>query len=1286
MFHEGLEKNMRPTRRSASPDDAAARSHDTAAAHDSQHERRIALLSTSDTDLLSARASGSAWTLGNPSRLDIEVDLPDLLTDADLVVVRILGSRRSWEAGFAAVLDAGVPVVVLGGEQSPDADLMELSTVPIGIAAEAHRYLAEGGERNLAQLHAFLSDTVLLTGAGFEPPESVPVWGMPDRPDAPAADGLPRVGVLYYRAHEVSGNSGFAHALADAVDATGRAVGVPVFAGSLRSAPDELFTALGTLDAIVVTVLAAGGTTPGAVSAGGEDETWDVERIAALDIPVLQGLCLTWSRDDWADSDDGVNPLDSANQIAIPEFDGRIITAPFSFKEIDADGLPRYVADPERCARVAGIAVAHARLRHVPPADRKIALVLSAYPTKHSRIGNAVGLDTPVSTIRLLRRMRDEGYDLGPADGPIARFLELSDSGDEGTYADDTAAGDALIHALIAAGGQDEEWLTNAQLTDSHVRISTDEYVRWTADLPETLRAGMVEAWGEAPGELFVNDAGEIVLATIQAGNVVLLIQPPRGFGENPVAIYHDPELAPSHHYLAAYRWLARGFGAHALVHIGKHGSLEWLPGKNAALSADCATDAAIADMPLIYPFLVNDPGEGAQAKRRAHATIVDHLVPPMARAESYGDIARLEQLLDEYGNIASMDPAKLPAIRAQIWTLMQAAHMHEDLGLEQRPGDEEFDEFLLHVDGWLCEIKDVQIRDGLHVLGQAPEGEARVNLVLAILRASQVWGGEFGAVPGLRRALGLAEDAPTPEVDRVEALARALVEGMEERDWDVAAVPDVLAAAGLAPARAAAAGLAPAGAAAAGLTPAGAGDAGDAAGECDYDEVAQVLEFAAREVVPRLAATVDELDAVMHALDGGFIPAGPSGSPLRGLVNVLPTGRNFYTVDPRAIPSRLAWETGQAMADSLLERHVAETGDYPASVGLSVWGTSAMRTSGDDIAEVLALLGVRPEWDEASRRVNGLEVIPADELGRPRIDVTVRISGFFRDAFPHVIGMLDDAVRMVAELDEPDELNYVAAHTRADLAEHDDRRRATTRIFGSAPGSYGAGILQTIEAGNWRDDRDLAEVYTRWGGYAYGRDLDGVPAADDMRTNYRRIAVAAKNIDTREHDIADSDDYFQYHGGMIATVRALTGSEPRAYVGDSTTPDAIRTRSLAEETTRVFRARVVNPRWIAAMQRHGYKGAFELAATVDYLFGFDATAGVVHDWMYDSLAREYVLDETNQEFLRRSNPWALRGMIERLSEAADRGMWAEPDAEVMDRMRQVYLDVEGDLEESHGD
>ena len=1201
---------------------------------------RIALLSTSDTDLLSARAAnalGADFVYANPARPGHQ-SMAETIEGCDLVVGRILGSPQDLCSGFARIRDTGMPMVVLGGEQQPSAELMELSSVPIGVAAEAHRYLAEGGPANLRQLHAFLSDTVLLTGEGFEPPAALPAWGLPDRPLVDPT--LPKVGVLYYRAHEASGNASFAHALADAVDATGLATGVPVFAGSLRTAPDELYEALGQLDALVVTVLAAGGSTPAGASAGGDDEAWDVERMAALDIPVLQGLCLTSSRAEWEASDDGVSPLDSATQIAIPEFDGRIITAPFSFKEVDADGLPHYVADAERCQRVARIAVNHARLRHTPPAERRLALVLSAYPTKHSRVGNAVGLDTPVSAVRLLRRLRDQGYDLG-APGEVPG-LDL---------ADDTEAGNALIHSLIAAGGQDEEWLTAGQLTDAHVRITPEQYRRWTSQLPADLMSDVEEAWGPAPGRLFVNDDGEIVLATIRAGNVVLLIQPPRGFGENPVAIYHDPDLAVTHHYLAAYRWLEAeqadgGFGAHAVVHLGKHGSMEWLPGKNAALSASCATDAAIGSLPLIYPFLVNDPGEGAQAKRRAHATIVDHLIPPMARAESYGDIARLEQLLDEYGNIAAMDPAKLPAIRGEIWQLMHAAEMHRDLGLEERPDDEEFDEFLLHVDGWLCEIKDAQIRDGLHVLGAAPTGEARVNLVLAILRASQVWGGQTAAVPGLRAALGLKEGAEAiGAVDEIEARARELVLGMEAADWSPAA----------------------------------------AAGLHDDPEVVRVLEFAATQVVPRLGRTTDELDAVLHALDGGFVPAGPSGSPLRGLVNVLPTGRNFYTVDPRAIPSRLAWQTGQAMAESLVERYLQETGEHPASVGLSVWGTSAMRTSGDDVAEVLALLGVRPEWDEASRRVQQLHVVPLEELGRPRIDVTVRISGFFRDAFPHVVTMLDDAVRMVAELDEPAESNFVRAHVQADLAEHGDERRATTRVFGSKPGSYGAGILQLVESGSWRDDADLAEVYTQWGGFAYGRDLDGRPAAEDMRSTYRRIKVAAKNIDTREHDIADSDDYFQYHGGMVATVRALTGSAPQAYVGDSTTPDAVRTRTLQEETNRVFRARVVNPRWIGAMRRHGYKGAFELAATVDYLFGFDATTGVVHDWMYTALANEYVLDETTQQFLKEANPWALRGIVEKLHEAVDRGLWAEPEPDVLAAMQQVYLEVEGDLEDRNG-
>ncbi len=1216
-------------------------------------QRVVLLLSTADTELLAARASGALYRTANPARLEL-AGLPALLSGVAVVVLRLLGGRRAWPEGIDALRATGLPLALLGGETAPDAELMAASTVPGGVASEALAYLAAGGADNLRELHRFLCDTVLLTGEGFAPPAPTPEFGV--HGDRIQLADRPTVGIVFYRAHELSGNTAFVDALCDAVEARG-ANALPVFCGSLRGAPAALLDVLGRADALVATVLAAGGTVAATAGAGGDDEAWDAGALAELDVPVLQGLCLTTSRAIWAASDAALSPMDAAMQVAIPEFDGRLVTVPFSFKETaPGDDLPGYLADPERTARLAGLAVRHARLRRTPVAERRLAIVLSSYPTKHARVGNAVGLDTPASAVRLLTALRDAGYTVG--DFP-------TDS-------------DVLIHTLIAAGGHDVEWLTEEQLAAAPQRVALADYREWLADLP--MADAVIEHWGLPPGSLYVDGEGDnaaVVLASLRFGNVLLMIQPPRGFGENPIAIYHDPDLPPSHHYLAAYRWLENTYRADAVVHLGKHGTLEWLPGKGLGLSAACAPDAVLGELPLVYPFIVNDPGEGTQAKRRGHAVVVDHLVPPMARADTYGEMAKLEQLLDEHATVAALDPAKLPALRARIWEVVTAAQLHHDLHLDAAPGEAEFDEFVLHVDGYLCEVKDVQIRDGLHVLGGVPDGEAQINLVLAVLRATQIWGGTT-ALPGLRAALaswagldeqellrgvvrekngysdafrarlvGLAPDLPAQTaadlVDVLEHVARLLVTELAGRGWadPVAVVAEVL-------------------------------------GE-EVPDLVAVLEFACAEVVPRLARTTDEIAHVLHALDGGHVPAGPSGSPTRGLVNVLPTGRNFYSVDPKAIPSRSAWEVGRALADSLLARHVADTGEYPRSVGLTVWGTSAMRTQGDDLAEILALIGTRPVWDEASRRVTGFEIVPRAELGRPRIDVTVRISGFFRDAFPHVIALLDDAIGAVADLDEPD--NYVREHVEADVAAHGDRRRATARVFGSKPGAYGAGLLPLIDARNWRSDADLAEVYAVWGGYAYGRGLEGREARADMETAFRRIAVAAKNQDTREHDIVDSDDYFQYHGGMVATVRALTGRSPAAYVGDSAVPDAVRTRTLAEETKRVFRARVVNPRWIAAMQRHGYKGAFELAATVDYLFGYDATAGVVDDWMYVTLAREYVFDEVNRAFLERSNPWALRGITERLLEAADRGMWAKPDDAVLDRLRSTYLELEGELE-----
>jgi cobaltochelatase CobN len=697
------------------------------------------------------------------------------------------------------------------------------------------------------------------------------------------------------------------------------------------------------------------------------------------------------------------------------------------------------------------------------------------------------------------------------------------------------------------------------------------------------------------------------------------------------------------------------------------------MPGKGLGLSASCAPDAILGDVPLLYPFVVNDPGEGTQAKRRAHALIVDHLIPPMTRAETYDELAHLEQLLDEYAGIAAMDPGKVDAIRGEIWHLMRTAELTRDLHLEQHGEQvpDDFDDIVVHVDGYLCEIKDLQIRGGLHILGDVPTGEHRVGLVLAILRLAQA------GLPGLRAAIaahfGLDEaallDAPGCQVtappalvargdgpartasdviDRLEDLARRMVEGMDAKGWDAAAAASVVH---------------------------------DVLGAAD-GTVVDVVTFAATDVVPRLAATDREISRLLTALDGRFVPAGPSGSPTRGRVDVLPTGKNFYSVDPKALPSELSWQVGQRLAADLIRRYQQEEGSFPRSVGIILWGTAAMRTHGDDIAEILALLGVRPVWNRESRRVTGLELMSIAELGRPRVDVTARISGFFRDAFPHLVRLIDDAVALVADLDEDPDANPISAAVRADIAAGVDRRRATTRIFGSKPGAYGAGLLPLIDARNWQSDADLAEVYAVWGGYAYGRDLDGVAAREDMERRFAGLQVAVKNVDTREHDLFDSDDYFQYHGGMVAAVRALTGTNPKAYIGDAADPARVQTRDLSEETARVFRARVVNPKWITAMQQHGYKGAFELSATVDYLFGYDATAGVVHDWMYETLAQRYVFDDGVRQFMEQSNPWALRAVTERLLEASDRGLWADPDQATLDGLRAVYLELEGDLED----
>src|SRR5215207_4167511 len=942
---------------------------------------KLLFLTTADTEIMAAARATELLPEGfpearcaNPTKLEEpRAFFEEALPETGVVMVRLLGGRRAWPEGLAELRrrceELGIPLLTFGGEAEPDAELTASSTAPSGAVAEAFEYLRHGGVRNTENLFRFVADTLLVEGYGFEPPLALPELGVyhPELPEGSPVEDLltlhdperPTVGVIFYRTHWMSGNTAFVDALVHSLEGVG-ANALPVYCYSLRADDRGEVPALemlaGRVECLVTTVLASGGSNAADASKAGSPEggrEGEPPGRGPRGVPGGRVIGSSSSRETWQKPDTALPPLNAAWPVGA--------------------SLTLYEADLERTQRLADLAVRFAQLGRAPNAGKKVAVLLSNYPTKHSRVGNAVGLDTPASAIRLLGAMREAGYRVDGA----------------------PTEGDALIHALIVAGGHDLEFLTEEQLEGAPGRLDARLYAEWFARLPEDLRAGAEEHWGEPPGELYV-DGGEFVVAGLRFGNVFVGIQPPRGFGENPIAIYHDPDLPPTHHYLAAYWWLMEEFGANAIIHLGKHGTLEWLPGKSLGLSPSCAPDAALRDVPLFYPFVVNDPGEGTQAKRRAHATVVDHLIPPMTRAETYEDLARLEQLLDDYYQVETLDPSKLPAIRVRIWETLRDAELHRDLGVEEQP--EEFGDFLTHVDGYLCEIKDLPIRGGLHVLGEPPEGEPLRHLLAAILRLGA------GEVPGLRRAVGAAFDleeralsenggmrveapeelvtrfpvAASPStasdlLDLLEEASQTLLSAMEERDWNASKAEEVCE---------------------------------EVLGVADRG-VARSLWFAAEEVVPRLLRTPEEMGNLLGGLAGGYVPAGPSGSPTRGLTNVLPTGRNFYSVDPKALPSALSWGVGQGLAANRLRRYLREEGRYPETVGIVVWGTAAMRTQGDDVAEILALLGVRPAWNEESRRIVGLEVIELEELGRPRIDVTVRISGFFRDAFPNLISLL---------------------------------------------------------------------------------------------------------------------------------------------------------------------------------------------------------------------------------------------------------------------------------------
>ncbi|KPC52506.1 cobaltochelatase subunit CobN [Amantichitinum ursilacus] len=1233
-----------------------------------QRPAQIVVLSSADTTL--ALLAGAVARLGpdfpsvrlanvtflrQPASVDFYVD--DVLQHAQAVVIDHLGGESYWpygiEQAMALARSRGQTLAMFSGDLQEDSNLIAKSTAPAALCQQLWRYLREGGAQNAEAFLRAIAFHTLGWGSEPEPPRALPAASiyLPGLHQPSVADwqarwqvGAPVVAIVFYKAHLQAANTAVFDALIDALLAAGLNP-LPMAVTSLKDGISKQVMRQLCAEQQVALVL---NTTAFAASAIDDPAPLDLFG----DAPVLQVILSGSNREAWQADNQGLNSRDIAMHVALPEVDGRIITRAISFKglayrcphtEVD---VVQYQPDLERIDFVVTLAQRWCRLRTLPNVDKKLALILANYPMSEGRIGNGVGLDTPASALGVLQMLADQGYQIGdlPRDG------------------------DALIAQLTQ--GVTNDPATRA-LRPALQSYALADYLAQLAQLPPEIKAAIDARWGTPENDPTLRQ-GRFTIAGWRCGNVFVGIQPSRSRGEADYASYHDAELVPPHAYLAFYFWLRHAWRIDAVVHLGKHGNLEWLPGKSVALGSTCWPDLILGPLPHLYPFIVNDPGEGCQAKRRAQAVIIDHLMPPLTRAENYGPLQDLERQVDEYYEALMVDARRARLLRQTILQAIKQNKLHEELNLSTPAGDE--DALLTRVDAWLCELKEAQIRDGLHVFGQSPTERQRRDTLQALARfpVGDGQGAQAGLIAALARDLQLGAqfdplqaDWAAPWTGPRPALLSNILPDAWRHTGDTRERLEALAGQLLQQL-------------------------------CDgtvMNEIgahsSAVLTRLQRSVLPPLdACGAQELLQLRRGLAGQCVPPGPSGSPTRGRPDVLPTGRNFYAVDTRALPTPAAWSLGVKSAQQLLERHLQEHGDFPRAVGLSVWGTATMRTGGDDIAQAMALLGVRPKWAQGSHRVTDFEILPIEIFDRPRIDVTLRVSGFFRDAFANLIHLFDAAVQAVAELDEPEAVNPIRARILRErdalqaqgMAATEARRRAGWRVFGASPGNYGAGLQALIDQRQWQTDADLANAYQHWGGYAYGQNSDGEAAQASFGQRLSQLDVVLQNQDSREHDVLDSNDYYQFQGGMTAAVRHLSGQQPSTYHADHSNPNAPRIRTLQEEIASVIRSRVVNPKWIAGVKRHGYKGAAEIAATVDYLYGYDATARVLADHQYALVTDAYLNDADTRDFLQQHNPHALHGICERLLEAMQRGLWQQP-GDYRAQVEQHLLATEQQLE-----
>jgi cobaltochelatase CobN len=1120
-------------------------------------------------------------------------------------------------------------------------------------------YLEFGGPENEYNMLAWLMNRKCGVDIIVGEPERTPSQGLYEPrkgmvQEVPMDKSLPTVAVVFNQMNYVSKDLAHIDSLIDAIRAKG-ANAMPLF---VTSSPNDIIGSIGIagsfrkylmdgdksiVDAIILNLsfsqLCLSDPSDGSEKAGGNvfDE---------IGVPVIQATTMFASEQEWCGNISGLAPFELSMSVFWPEYDGQIISVPLASAERTKEGRTVCTPISDRVMAIADLAVRWAVLRRTPAEKRKIAILLHQNPPRNDMIGGAFGLDAQESTSDLLRKLRAKGYSVN--------YIPRS--------------GQELTERILSGVTNNSEWLDASEMKKrAAATVSKDRYLAWFSATDPNGQKRMMDDWGKPPGELCTVDGVTVIPGMID-GNVFIGLQPNRGMTEDCVDIYHSQDITPPHNYLCFYRWLIDDFGAQAVIHMGCHGTLEWLPGKGTGLSSKCFPDLVFGHVPHIYPYAISNPGEGMHAKRRNGAVIVDHLIPSMTRSGTYDELSDVEALLQEYLRAgASGSKEKQDSLLEDIRNKCSSTSLLDDIGMSTDCTLDELRPKAGELYDYLSEVKDSIIKDGLHVLGRSPANEKLDEMIYAIVRMQN------GSVPSLRTAVAVSmgldletlQNDPSATniakgklngelIDDIDGACACLIHRMRvEADFDCARSEEI------------------------------------AVSIFGHNEgIDSVVGLICESIVPGLAKTSEETDNVIGALDGRYVLPGPSGCITRGNAHLLPSGRNFYSIDPASIPARSSWNVGVRMAEQMIERHVKEAGSYPRQVGIVIWATDTMKTGGDDIAYVMYLLGVMPVWAANGSAVTGLKVIPVKDLGRPRIDVTLRISGLFRDSFPNLIEMLDDAVRTISELDESDDENYLLSHLRRDITESVAngldpviaRRRARVRIFGDPPGNYGAGVDALIEKSQWKDKNELADAYVEWGGYAYGGGFKGEDLKDCFRKRMKDVDVTVKNHESRELDAFDNDDDYVFLGGMNAAVEQGRGVQPISVMGDSSDPDSPRIRTLSEESKFIFRSRVLNPKWVNGLKEHGYRGVQELSNLVDFSFGWDSTSGVMEDWMYQAMTDRFIFDGENRQWIKENNPDALMQMTSRLLEAVERGMW-KADKDTVDRLKSIYADTESTLE-----